>query len=376
MSVTQLAGVNRPFAPLNALLQQLYAQEQLPSLSAVIVHRQTMIWHESCGYADLTEKRVADAQTIYGLGSITKIFTALMLMQLREAGQLQLDEPVAHYLPELKQLAKGTSITFRQLASHTAGLPMMPPLPELAQAMQEFPPNLATLRQIRFPTGARLLELLPVVDLIAPPGTQVAYANLGVALLAQALERIADQGYTDYITEHLLQPLGMMHSSFSSDKLPATHLATSYLPFTEPPMAAPPEMKAIQGFTPAGGLSAAVSDMVRFLCFLADGQGSLAQPILSRQRLQEMMQPVAHLPASHYTNQPGASGVGIGWFLTTCQGQRMIEHGGADPSSAAYLAYLPDQELGVFVATNTGSNPLAVVLLANQLLAQVLPLLE
>ncbi|MEZ4731025.1 MAG: serine hydrolase domain-containing protein [Caldilineaceae bacterium] len=361
---------------IDQLLHDLSLQEELPSISAGIVFQQTVLWSQSYGYANLAEKRVADLQTIYGIGSITKVFTAIMLLQLRDAGQLQLDDPVARYLPELLRLPIEIPLTFRQLASHTAGLPTMPPLPELTQVMQEFPPTIETLRQITFPTNQRLLELLPTVELRCLPGAQVEYSNLGIALLAQALERIADQTYVDYIAERILQPLHMLHSGFTQDELPAAHLATSYLPLDSPPVAAPPAMKALKGFTAAGGLNASTRDMIHFLNFLMDDQTTLSNPILSQQSLQEMMHPVAHLSASRYTGKQVPSGVGIGWFLSTCNGHLMLEHGGADPSTAAYLAYIPDMALGIFMATNIGSNPTALARMAYTVLEQLIPQLE
>ncbi|MEZ4864266.1 MAG: serine hydrolase domain-containing protein [Caldilineaceae bacterium] len=357
---------------LNESLQNVYHQEGLPSLSALLVKDDKILWHGTVGYADLEQKRRADDQTIYGIGSITKVFTALMLLQLWDAHKLALDEPVARYLPELKQLPTGAAITFRQLASHTAGLPIMPPLPELAEVMQEFPPTIESLRQMRFPTGQQVLALLPLVTPLSAPGAQVAYSNLGVALLTYALERIAGQPYVAYVMEHILQPLGMVHSGFAAETLPAVHLATCYLPFTTPPVAAPTQMKDIQGFVATGALNASGGDMARFLIGLfANAQST----ILSSRSRHAMIQPVAHLSASRYTNRPTPGGVGIGWFLSSYRNHVILEHGGADPSTAAYLAYVPNLGLGVFAATNTG-NPTAVATMAADFLELIITHLE
>lgn len=369
---------NMPYLHFEPVLQtiessceQVYLQNELPSLSCAIVYQNDLRWAKSYGYADLAGRRLADSDTIYGIGSITKVFTAIMLMQLRDAGRLQLDDPVAHFLPEIKRLPTEATITLRQLASHTGGLPAMPPLPELMQAMQEYPPKIETLRQMRFPTQDQILERLPEVTLGSRPGTRFEYSNLGVALLSYALERIAEQPYATYVRDHILLPLDMKASGFTQRDLPTAQLATSYLPFETPLLAAPPAMKELQGFAAAGALHTSTRDLARFLASLGRRDGNMP-PILATDSFQEMRSPLVQFDVSHYTGKTVPSGVGIGWFLSTCDGQTIVEHGGADPSSAAYLAYVPNLELGVFAVTNVG-NPPAVTRLVYESLAMVLP---
>ena len=136
---------------LTSILWKTYESEQLPAVSAVVVRGGEVIWQDSYGYADLETQRKADADTLYHVGSVTKIFTATMLIQLCERGQLALNDTVDRYLPELTAYPP---ITPQQLVSHTSGLPMMPPLPELVSIMQEFPPVVENLRKIQFPSIA------------------------------------------------------------------------------------------------------------------------------------------------------------------------------------------------------------------------------
>ena len=151
---------------------EVYVREQLPGITAVISHRQETIWARSYGFADLNSKKVADLDTIYHLGSVTKIFTAMMLMKLRDVGKLQLNDPLSKYLPEINKVTH-LPITLKQLASHRSGLPLMPPVKELSQAMQEFPPSIETLKNMKFPPTEAILDSLSQVQLLFSPGTQI-----------------------------------------------------------------------------------------------------------------------------------------------------------------------------------------------------------
>ncbi len=353
---------------LDASLAEAFAREGLPAISAVVVGRGETLWTHSLGHADLSSGRVADENTIYHLGSVTKVFTALLLVQLRDAGRLRLDDPLTRHLPEVAPLLP--PITLRQLASHTSGLPLMPPLDELNRAMQEFPPSLESLEQMTFPSIERILASLPQLGLAFAPGDGVAYSNLGIALLAHALERIAGEPYPDAVTHRLLAPLGMAQSAFSATVREAADRATCYLPFFDPPRPAPFATKLIAGFTPTGALWSSAADMGRFLAFLTGRESG--SPVLARASLLEMVATIRPLETSRHTGADGPAGVGIGWFLSQIEGHQLAEHGGADPSTAAYLAWAPARDVGVFVASNTGRDPPAIAQAGLSLLTQAI----
>jgi CubicO group peptidase (beta-lactamase class C family) len=243
---------------------------------------------------------------------------------------------------------------------------------ELAAMMQEFPPSMETLRQMKFPSIKQILADLPRVELLSRPGKQVEYSNLGIALLAHVLERVTGQEYTTYVERQILQPLGMQHSGFSSTVRASVNTAVCYLPFSSPPQAAPFETKIINGFTPTGALWSSVGDMSRLMAFMTGAQDAHPARILSRSALLEMTGMVVPLEHSRYTGTAAPGGVGIGWFLTEVRGQLVAEHGGADPSTAAYIAWVPALDLAAFAATNTGKNPAAVAAAVSTLLEWII----
>ena len=283
----------------------------------------------------------------------------MMLMKLRDVGKLQLNDPLSKYLPEINKVTH-LPITLKQLASHRSGLPLMPPIKELSQAMQEFPPSIETLKNMKFPPTEAILDSLSQVQLLFSPGTQISYSNLGIALLAHAMERITGQAYEEYLAEQILYPLGMKHSGFSPTVRDESERAVCYLPFSAPPQAAPFESKMIAGFTPTGALWASTNDMKGFLNFLTNPHKINSSFPLSQNSLREMYQMIAPLSLSRYTESSAVGGIGIGWFLSQVHSHLLAEHGGADPSTSAYLAWIPKLNLAAFMATNTGKNPTAI----------------
>ena len=352
-------------------LPEVFMHDQLPGVSALITYRQETIWSGSEGFAELDLKTPADINTIYHLGSVTKIFTAIMLMQLRDTGELHLDDPLGIYIPEIKKLTH-LPITLRQLVSHTSGLPLMPPIEALSNAMQEFPPSMETMKKMTFPSIEEIIDTLPRVELLSPPGMQVSYSNLGIALLAHAMERITGQKYESYIEKYILHPLDMKHSGFSPTIRHSEQRAVCYLPFSSPPQVAPYETKMIAGFSPTGALWSSCNDMSRFLAFLTNPQKLDSSYPISSSSLEEMVQTIAPLETSRYTQTDVVGGVGIGWFLSHVGTHLLAEHGGADPSTSAYVAWTPKLNLAIFIATNTGKNPTGIATTAVSLLEKII----
>ncbi len=186
-------------ALIDAFLETERKVRAIPGLSLAIVYNQEILWSKGFGFADIARSIPATPKTLYRVASVTKLFTATMLMQLRDAGKLQLDEPLDKYLPELKvksTFADPAPITFRQVAAHLSGLPRDD---SLKRSYKE--------NQIIYPSAEEIQASLKDIELVTAPMTEKHYSNLGFALLGLALGRIADQSYPGYIAEHILQPI-------------------------------------------------------------------------------------------------------------------------------------------------------------------------
>jgi CubicO group peptidase (beta-lactamase class C family) len=338
---------------LTAIANQVEAarlSRSVAGLAVGIVFDQSVIFAQGFGCASLSPPTEATAQTVFEMASITKTFTATMLMQLRDAGRLQLDDPVNRYVPEAVYLAPdGSTVspTFRELAAHTSGLPRdMRPVPR---------------------TVAELFQRLPSIQAQSEPGSEYFYSNLGYAVLGQVLAQIAGQSYDDYVTANILVPLGMAGSGFDPAPLRA-QLATGYRSVQVTPsgvMAVAARLVDPQGaYNPAGGLLSSAADMVRFLMLqFRDGPVGGDQ-ILSAASLAEMWQPVA--PTE------GTASSTIGWFVNEFGGQTIVCKNGGLPGFNTQMCALPQAKLGVVLLGNTApqqTGPANLNVLAHRILA-------
>ena len=193
---------------------------QAASFTLGLVRPNGLVWTKSYGYADIAAKKPANADTVYRIGSITKQFTALMLLQLVHEGKVYFSDPVEKYFPEIHQVKNeyknAAPITLLQLANHTSGLDVGPDI-------------IATYTKGQLADWEKtLIAALPHTKFAYEPGTRFNYSNMGYAILGAALSRAAHRPYIDYVKQKILQPLGMTHSDFVATPEIRQTLATGY----------------------------------------------------------------------------------------------------------------------------------------------------
>jgi CubicO group peptidase (beta-lactamase class C family) len=308
----------------------------LPSLSGAVVYNQSVIWAQSSGCADLTQRTAATPTTVYGVGSVSKMMTATMLMLLRDAGKLNLDDPVDMYVPGASYLLPdggGTvSPTFLQLASHSSGLP------------RDMTPEPTSM--------AQLLQQLQQTTAVFAPGTDHLYSNLGFMLLGQVLASIAGETFESYVTQQILQPLGMSSSGYAVRSTPAAGVATPYyfVSYDGPNTQFETRSYLDWGLQdPAAGFTSTAMDMTRFLMLQFGTAPVGGAQILSASTLAEMRQVVTG-------GGPNLVGYGTGWEVYT-PGPNNLDWLGKDGyilGFQAQLLYVPALQLGVFVVANSG----------------------
>lgn len=321
-------------------LENWLVEQNLPGGSAAIIFDQEVIWSKGFGYADLEKKTPSTPQTLYRVGSITKLFTATMLMQLRDAGKLQLDDPIEKYLPTFKLKSKFANTrppTFREVVAHMGGIPREAPLDYWYTQ--------------KFPTIEEIMASLDQTELTFPPMTEFKYSNLGIAVLGHALETIAGQPYREYVKEHVLQPLGMQASDFELDPETEKQMATGYAlePGKAPEAVGQP---SISGFIYAGQLISSVSEMASFISlqFRDAPHDSSESEVLSSSSLREMHAPV-------FINPDWKSGKGIGWAIEHTDNYTAIGHGGSVTGFNSSIELIPELKLGVALFVNAYANP-------------------
>ncbi|HEX8090553.1 MAG TPA: serine hydrolase domain-containing protein, partial [Blastocatellia bacterium] len=208
------AGVQRPpgadrasthYGPAIEMLERFIAREivdkQLPALSIALVDDRQTVWAKGFGFANPKDKTPATAETVYRVGSVSKLFTDIAIMQLVEQGKLDLDAPVTRYLPDFSPRNPFSKpITLRQLMSHRSGLVRESPVGSYFDPTE--------------PSLARTVASLNKTSLVYEPETRGKYSNAAIATVGYVLERTQGQPFAKYLKRAVLDPLGLAHSSF------------------------------------------------------------------------------------------------------------------------------------------------------------------
>jgi D-alanyl-D-alanine carboxypeptidase len=322
------------------------AKRPIGSVTAGVVAGKQLIWSKSYGYADMERKIPADADTVYRIGSITKMFTALMLEQLVDAGKVHLSDPVEKYFPEIKavqgRFPDAPPITLVQLATHTSGL-------------GREPDNTQT-----YVTGAvvdwekTLIAALPHLRYQFEPGTRFFYSNIGFAVLGAALSRAAGESYIEYVPKHIFEPLGMNHSALERNAQMLPHLSKGYQ-LMGPGGAVDSETSQHEhevgrGYkVPNGAIYTTVGDLARFASLLM-GQGP--ESVLKTASLNRFQTQLA-VPADIGLT----SGYGIGFQVDRRDNYVAFGHGGAVAGYTSMLLMNRLKGIGVIVFSNGAANP-------------------
>ena len=351
------------FPRLDAFLAREAAARHLPSLAFGVVIDGELAFERGYGARDAGGKSAVDADTVYRIGSITKTFTALAILALRDEGKLSLDEPAARYLPELAALRYPTRdappITLRHLLTHASGLPRLGPF-SYAQSDHDV-------------TEAELLRGLPDVALLAAPGTQTRYSNFGFALLGVVVTRVSGERYRDYVTGAILDPLGMSSTRWSEGDVPSGRLATAYQ--RGPGGLVPVAHWRLGASEAAGGLYSSVRDLARYVAFqLAaypprddDDRGPLRRSSL---REAHGVQRAGALSIKRREPEAGgappidarAEGTGLAWAsAATCAFEQVVGHDGGTEGYSSIVRFLPQRGVGLVALTNLESADLGPV---------------
>jgi CubicO group peptidase (beta-lactamase class C family)/D-alanyl-D-alanine dipeptidase len=339
-----VAGALEPF------IQHELTGKQLPAISIALVDDQQIVWAQGFGLADPDKKVPATAQTIYRVGSVSKLFTDIGVMQLVERGELNLDSPITEYLPDFHpNNSFGKPITLRELMSHRSGLVREPAVGHYFDPTE--------------PSVAATVESLNPTTLVYEPGTHTKYSNAGITVVGYVLERRKNAPYAKYLKRAVLEPMGLSDSAFEPEPQLAGRLAKAYMWTYDGRTFEAPKFEL--GIGPAGCLYTSVVDLGRFLSVLfARGRGPNGA-VLKAETLDEMWTPQFSKPSEK-------TGFGIGFRVSEFAGHRMVGHGGAIYGFATELAALPDDKLGVVAVTTKDSSNAVVNHIAHEALTLML----
>lgn len=318
------------FGPIVAALSEYVEAEmqdkRIPGISIALVDGDEIVWAQGFGVAVPESGAPAAADTVYRVGSVSKLFTDIAVMQLVERGTVDLDAPVQTYLPEFAPGNPfGGAITLRQLMSHRSGLVREPPVGHYFDPTQ--------------PSLAQTVASLNETELVYAPESRAKYSNAGIAVVGYVLERLSGEPFAATVQRAVLEPMGLGASAFVPTPEVEQKLAQGLMWSYDGREFVAPTFEL--GMAPAGSLYSSVLDLGRFLTLLFEGGG----PVLAPATLQEMLTP-------QFAAAGARTGFGLGFAIGELAGHTSYGHGGAIYGFATQLQFLADEELGVVVCAN------------------------
>ena len=346
------------FPVIEKMYREYAEQHHFPGLVFGVVVDGKLVHSGQYGYTDVAQKIPATTQSVFRIASMTKSFTALAILQLRDAGKLRLDDPVQQYVPALKHLTYLTQdappITIRHLLTHAAGFPEDNPWGD---------------RQLD-DTDAEVSQLLEAgISFSNVPGVAYEYSNLGFTLLGTIITNVSGQPYQQYITDHVLKPLEMNDTYWEYAQVPANQLAHGYRwggnQWQEEPMLHDGAFGAM------GGLLTSPEDFSRYMALHLAAwppREAAEAGVLTRSSLREMHQPqrITYFNPEHRSSDgnlcPTVAGyyAGLGW-VQDCQGRVRVTHTGGLPGFGSNWLILPEYGIGLVCFANLTYAPTSAI---------------
>lgn len=326
------AGLEKLFSP---IFVERMGKSHIPGAVISVVKDGKIIFTKGYGVADVEKKTaVVPDKTLFRIGSITKVFTAIAVMQLADRGRIKLSDDVSKYLTGVNVPDKFSKpITFENLLTHTSGL-------------DEISPGRRTSLEAEVVPLGEFLKTRIVRQF--PSSEIIFYSTYNPALAALAVEQITKTPFKLYLQNNIFEPLGMNHTSIAAVKDQYKNdLATGY-EYAENKY----EKLPFQWFNtyPASDINSTATDMARFMIANLNYGTIDGKRILSEKAARDMQ-------ATHFRNHPRISGWAYGFYEGVQNDLRLVEHGGTmDDGYSALLTLFPEKNIGIFVACNTESG--------------------
>lgn len=356
---------NDTLQTIDTLLRDHVAQSPMPGMSVVLVQRGHVVFARGYGVEVAGSDRPMTAQSSVGIGSLTKSFTALAVMQLVEQGRVDLDDPVVKYVPSFRTAdeTRSQQVTVGMLLSNTSGLPSL----DMGWIMDLDPSHRAM---------ERLVESLSRYKMRREPGTSFEYANEGWALLGVLIENVTGQRYADYMQQRVFDPLNMTRTTTDIAQFEALDALHGHTFALDKAMSAQPNYQGAG--MPAGSmLHASAEDLGRYLAALLAGGIHDGQRVVSQESIRTLWTP--RISAPSISVEDGGTGepthYALGWMVDEFDGRTVVHHAGQTMTMTAEVFLEPETGTAVGILTNCDSlDPYrftTLYTLANNLLHQL-----
>lgn len=336
------------FPEIDRMVRDFATKTHIPGAAWGIVIDGELAHVGTVGFRELDSKSPVDADTVFRIASMTKSFTAMAILKLRDDGKLSLDDPAERYVPELKALLYPTAdsprITIRHLLSHSEGFPEDNPWGD---------------RQLAVPEEQFSQMMRGGIPFSNAPGVAYEYSNYGFAILGRIVARASGTTYDDYMNANILRPLGLNATTFEPSSVPPSHLAHGYR-WENDQWKEEPQL-AHGSFGAMGGMLMSIRDLGRYIAAYLDSwppRDEAERGPIRRASLREMQQ-AARSSGARMVRDPDtkklqlvASGYGYGLGETQTCDFRIISHGGGLPGFGSTMRWLPEYGVGFIALGN------------------------
>lgn len=343
----RLARLSTAFPRIDSLMADFAERSRVPGIAYGIIVDGQLAHSGTKGYREISSRAAVDASTVFRIASMTKSFTALAILQLRDAGKLALDDPAERYVPELDGLqyptADSPKITIRHLLSHSGGFPEDNPWGD--QQLAATDEQMAAMMSGGIPFSTA-------------PGTSYEYSNYGFAILGRIVANVSGMPYSAYVVQHVLRPLGMTSTTLEASAVSADRLAHGYRVQDDEWL----EEKQLPdgAFGPMGGMLTSIGDLARWVGLMLDAWPARDHQQVGpvrRASVREMQQVARYIGASAVRDgesvslSAGGYGYGLG-IRQTCRFPTIVSHSGGLPGFGSIMRWLPEYGVGIIALGN------------------------
>jgi len=318
-------------------LQAQRDYEGIPGASVAVVHDQELVYADGFGYAHVEERVPATPSTMYSICSISKLFTSISMLQLRDRGLVSLRDPVSKHLEWFRigdPYPEAGPVTIEGILTHSSGLPR-----EADTAYWSGP-------DYPFPTHEQIVAWVEGQEMLYPARTHYQYSNLGLTLAGEIVMAKSGMSWSEYVHQHILDPLGMENTATEHlDDLRGKQLATGYSAKRRDGTRAVIPPYQVRGIGPAAGMLSTVEDLAKFASWQFRALGGNDDGILDRNTLREMQR-------VHWMEPDGNASYGLGFSVSKRDGKTYVGHGGSCPGYESNLVLRPQDRIATTFMTN------------------------
>jgi CubicO group peptidase (beta-lactamase class C family)/glutamate racemase len=353
-SYQKYIAIQPAFTTIDSVYKLYASQIKSPGMVYGIVSGGKFLHTGSLGYSNLDKKYTAGKQSVFRIASMTKSFVGMAILQLRDNGKLNLDDPAYLYIPELKNQKYITTdaapITVRNLLTHSAGFPEDNPWGD---------------RQLDISDEEMLAMFKKGISFSNNPGMDYEYSNMGFAMLGYIIKKVSGKTYQQYIIDNIFKPLGMNNTYWEYSKVPEKNLALGYRYVNNKWVAQPILHDGAYGAM--GGLMTTIEDFQKYVSFHLSAwppSNDKETGPLKRSSVREMQKPWqmgvlnadAKYPGGRACATVSGYGYGLRW-LKDCQGRTSVGHSGGLPGYGSNWMIFPEYDLGIICFSNVTYAP-------------------